>query len=106
MGYLAGLDRQELLASIQRPGEEEQEGQGEGEGEGEGEGGREGDKQNTAKAIWSAMDGLVMHCHGTITTRAGVFMRMEAVRTEKAQTKYQPLKPYMSAKALGNSSLL
>ena len=30
---------------------------------------------------------------------------MEAVRTEKAQTKYQPLKPYMSAKALGNSSL-
>ena len=69
--YLADLDRQELLASIQRPGE--------GEGREEGR-----EEQGTAEAIWSAMQGLVMHCHQTIATRAGLFMRMEAIRTEKA----------------------
>lgn len=31
-----------------------------------------------------------------------MFVRMEAIHTEKHQTRYRPLQPYMDAKALGN----
>jgi len=98
--YLIGLDRQELMASIAEPDCSIQ--------------------AITPQAIqqlypnldiaiegviWLAMDGLVRHCHETIKYRAGVFMCMEAIRTEKHQTKYQPLKPYTNTKTLRDCSL-
>ena len=32
--------------------------------------------------------------------RVGVFVRLEAVRTEKHQTQYKPLQPYMDQEAI------
>ncbi|KAL8685459.1 MAG: hypothetical protein Q9218_007746, partial [Villophora microphyllina] len=71
--YLRGLDRREGLALIAPPDE---------------------DEEPLVWMIWQAMEGLVKHSQAT-AVEAGYYVRMEVVRTEKAQTKYQPLQPYM-----------
>jgi len=70
---LLGLDRKDLLRSIDEP-----------DGEGE----------PVNKAIWDAtgeLGGLMQH---TIEKKVGHFVRMEVARTERHRTHYQPLKPY------------
>jgi RecQ family ATP-dependent DNA helicase len=81
--YLMGLDREELVASVDNPNSE---------------------TEPIAAVIWDAMDSLIQHCQQSVVSRVGVFVRMEAIRTEKHQTRYQPLQPYMNAKGLGNYS--
>ena len=44
------------------------------------------------------MDEMIKHCQHTATTRVSIFVRFEAVRTEKHQTRYQPLQGYMNTK--------
>ena len=75
--YLAGLDREKLLESVDRPDEE---------------------TEPVLMAIWTAMDEMIQHCQYTATHRVGIFVRLEAIRTEKHQTRYQPLQGYMNAK--------
>ncbi len=78
-----GLDREELIASVDNPDPE---------------------AEPIATVIWDAMDSLIEHCQQSTLSRVGVFVRMEAIRTEKHQTRYQPLQPYIDAKGLGNYS--
>ena len=49
-------------------------------------------------AIWQAMDDMIQHCQQTVIHRVGIFVRLEAIRTEKHQTRYHPLQGYMNAK--------
>ena len=46
------------------------------------------------------MGELIQYCQRSVKHRVGVFVRLEAIRTEKHQTRYQPLQPYMATKTL------
>lgn len=74
--YLQGFDRQRLLASTAEP-----------------------DKaiEPTASLLWNAMDQLVNIGEKVVSTQAGVFIRLEAVRTQLQQANYVPLKPYQDS---------
>lgn len=79
--YLVGLERPELTGCVEEP---------------------ESEEEPVKAVIWMAMDELV-HCRQqTVVRRVGVFVRMEAIRTEKHQTRYQLLQPYMNEKGLGD----
>ena len=47
------------------------------------------------------MDGLARFGQLSVIHRIGIFVRLEAIRTEKHQTRYQPLQPYMDEKTIG-----
>jgi hypothetical protein len=51
-------------------------------------------------AIWAAMAGLTRFSQASVIKRVGVFVRLEAIRTEKHQTRFQPLQPYMDQEAI------
>jgi hypothetical protein len=75
--YLKKLERMELLESIRAP---------DNEADVEGE--------VVEMAIWKTMGEVAKISQVSIINRAGVNVRMEAVRTEKHQTKYHPLQAY------------
>jgi len=79
--YLEGLERPYLVASVDKPDIETE-------------------PVNTM--IWNAMDGLMRVAHNTVQSKVGLFVRMEAIRTEKHQTRYHPLQPYRNEKALSD----
>ncbi|KAK5131785.1 hypothetical protein LTR16_000418, partial [Cryomyces antarcticus] len=81
--YLVGLERPELMSCVEEPVKEE---------------------EPVEAVVWETMDGLVRFCQQSVQARVGVFVRMEAIRTEKHQTRYQPLQPYMDEKGLGDYS--
>jgi superfamily II DNA helicase RecQ len=80
--YLDGFDRDRLLDAIVEP---------------------DAEKEPQVAAIWRGMDRMMSHCQRTAATSShvGHFVRMEAVRTELHQTRYQPLQPYMDRKEIG-----
>ncbi|KAF2008235.1 hypothetical protein BU24DRAFT_325329, partial [Aaosphaeria arxii CBS 175.79] len=51
-------------------------------------------------AIWKATDQMIRFSQRTVVGRCGIFVRMEAIRTEKHQTRYQPLQGYMDEKTI------
>jgi hypothetical protein len=51
-------------------------------------------------AIWAAIDRLTQFSQASVIERVGVFVRLEAIRTEKHQTRFQPLQPYMDKEAI------
>ncbi|KAL8991690.1 MAG: hypothetical protein Q9169_007742, partial [Polycauliona sp. 2 TL-2023] len=79
--YLVGLDREKLSCSIARPEE---------------------NKEPVAEYMWSIVESMAWHCQETATSRVGNFVRLEAIRTEKDQTKYHPLQPYQNPKSFGD----
>ncbi|MCJ1360601.1 MAG: hypothetical protein MMC33_010609 [Icmadophila ericetorum] len=81
--YLAGLDLNQLLHSIAKPDPEE---------------------EPIAVAIWETMGELIRFCQTSVIDRVGSFVRFEAIRTEKHQTRYQPLKPYKELPELERNS--
>ena len=70
--YLKGYEHEALLDLIEKPEEEEQ----------------------VEDAMWTAMGGLAKFCQKTVAQKAGLFVRFEAVRSEKQQTRYVPLMVY------------
>jgi hypothetical protein len=46
------------------------------------------------------MAGLTRLSQTSVIERVGVFVRLEAIRTKKHQTRYQPLQPYMDKEAI------
>ncbi|KAL2045418.1 hypothetical protein ABVK25_012130 [Lepraria finkii] len=46
------------------------------------------------------MDEMMRHCQQTVIRRVGVSVRIEAIRTEKHQTRYQPLQAYMDGQSI------
>jgi hypothetical protein len=77
--YLVGLDRTQLVQCVSAPDEE---------------------TEPVYAVIWQVMDELVKYCQYSVIHRVGVFVRLEAIRTEKHQTRYQPLQPYMDAEGM------
>jgi hypothetical protein len=51
-------------------------------------------------AVWVAMAGLTHFSQTLAIKRVGVFVRPEAIRTEKHQTWSQPLQQYMDKEAI------
>lgn len=81
MPYLVGMERPELLASVEEP---------------------KGEEEPVAAAIWEAMDELARFSQVSVIHRTGIFVRLEAIRTEKHQTRFTPLQPYMDEKSIGD----
>jgi hypothetical protein len=81
------LNRPELLASIEKPNIDP-----------------EKDEEPIEAAIWNAMDGLARVSQASVIERTGIFVRMEAIRTEKYQTRYTPLQAYMDNKSVKERS--
>jgi flagellar biosynthesis GTPase FlhF len=48
--------------------------------------------------MWAAMEGLARFSQASV----GAFVRLEAIRTEKHQTRFQPLQPYMDEKSISD----
>ncbi|KAF7444172.1 hypothetical protein A1F99_122460 [Pyrenophora tritici-repentis] len=76
--YLVGMERPDLLACIEEPVAEPDARQ-------------EQQAEPVEAAIWAAMDGLARFSQASIIDRIGVFIRLEAIRTEMHQTRFQPL---------------
>ena len=85
--YLVGIERADLMACVEEP-VAEPDPRSDDEGE------------PVEAAIWAAMDGLMRFSQASVIERVGVFVRLEAIRTEKHQTRYQPLQPYMDKEAI------
>lgn len=77
--YLAGVEVDKLLDCIAAPDEA---------------------TERELWMIWRGMDRMVQVCQNTVVSRAGLYIRFEAVRTEKHQTRYTPLKGYIDRKAV------
>ncbi|PSN59182.1 hypothetical protein BS50DRAFT_658963 [Corynespora cassiicola Philippines] len=81
--YLIDMKRPELLACVEEPNSDPNQ-----------------DEEPVEAAIWEAMDGLVRFSQASVIHQTGVFVRLEAIRTEKHQTRFQPLQPYMDEKSI------
>jgi superfamily II DNA helicase RecQ len=87
MPYLVGMERPALLACMERPVASPDPGQ-------------ESEAEPVEAAIWAAMDGIARFSQSSVVEQVGVFVRLEAIRTEKHQTRFQPLQPYMDKDAI------
>lgn len=81
--YSVGSERPEVMSCVSEPNK---------------------DKEPVEATIWPAMDGLIQFCQESIVSRVGILVGIQAIQTEKHQTRYQPLQPYMDVKALGDYS--
>ncbi|KAJ9634897.1 hypothetical protein H2199_008761 [Coniosporium tulheliwenetii] len=94
---LGGLQRPELLGCVREPTVAEPDRDRRSRREAE-----EEPDEPVERAIWEAMDELARISQASVIERVGVFVRLEAIRTEKHQTRYQPLQPYMDEKSIGD----
>jgi hypothetical protein len=85
--YLVGKERPDLLTCIKEPVANPDPRKDE-------------EAEPVEAAIWAAMDGLVRFSQASVIDRISVFVRLEAIRTEKHQTRFQPLQPYMDKDAI------
>ncbi|GME31054.1 uncharacterized protein LTHEOB_12917 [Neofusicoccum parvum] len=83
--YLARLNRDELLASIEEPNAN-----------------LDRPEEPAVAAIWKAIDDVARIGQQAVTQRVGIFIRMELMRTEKHQNQYHPLQPYMEENAVAD----
>jgi hypothetical protein len=75
--YLNTLEVESLLALIDKPNP---------------------NNEITLAAIWNAMAELYYFCNETIASKAGIFVRMEAIRDQMHQQRYRPLQSYQGKK--------
>ena len=68
--YLVGMERPELMASVEEPVVEP-------------DPRLEQRAEPVEAAIWAAMDGLARFSQASVIHRVGVFVRLEAIRTKK-----------------------
>ena len=95
--YLKELNRPELLASIREPIDGDPDAEAsirEPNSNPSAEEEEEEEKEPVEAVIWKAMGDVAETSQASTVDRIGVFVRMEAIRTEQHQTRYQPLKPY------------
>jgi hypothetical protein len=85
--YLVGIERPDLLACVKEPVSDS-------------DPQKDKEAEPVEAAIWAAMDRLVQFSQASVVDQIGVFVRLEAIRTEKHQTRYQPLQPYMAKDAI------
>jgi uncharacterized C2H2 Zn-finger protein len=70
--YLVGMERPDLLACVEEPVTDPDL--------------RKEEAEPVEAAIWAAMDGLARSSQASVIDRVGVFVRLEAIWTEKHQT--------------------
>ncbi|KAG9193950.1 hypothetical protein G6011_03985 [Alternaria panax] len=87
--YLVGMERPELMACVEEPVAEPDPRQ-------------EQQAEPVEAAMWAAMEGVARFSQASVIHRIGVFVRLEAIRTEKHQTRFQPLQPYMDEQSIGD----
>jgi hypothetical protein len=85
--YLVGIERPDLLACVEEPVTEP-------------DPQKEEEAEPVEAAIWAAMDGLARFSQTSVIDWIGVFVRLEAIRTKKHQTRFQPLQLYMDKDAI------
>jgi hypothetical protein len=85
--YLVGMEREDLLACI-----EELVAKPDLRSEDKGE--------PVEAAIWAAMAGLMRFSQASVIERVGIFVQLEAIRTERHQTQFKPLQPYMDKETI------
>ncbi|UPX15127.1 uncharacterized protein EKO05_0005586 [Ascochyta rabiei] len=73
--YLVGMERPELMACIEEPVAEPDPRQ-------------EQQAEPVEAAMWAAMEGLARFSQASVIHRIGVFVRLEAIWTEKHQTRF------------------
>ena len=71
--YLVGMERPDLLACVEEP-------------VANADPRKDEEAEPVEAAIWAAMDGLARFSQASVIDRIGVFVRLEAIRTEKHQT--------------------
>ena len=81
--YLKKLDPDRLLESIEPPNSDPQK-----------------DEEPVAEAIWTAMAEMARISQMSVIHETGVFVRLEAIRSEKHQTQFRPLEPYMDEESI------
>jgi hypothetical protein len=84
---LVGMERPDLLACVKEP-------------VADADPRKDEEAEPVEAAIWAAMNGLARFSQASVIDRIGVFVRLEAIRTEKHQTRFQPLQPYMDKDAI------
>jgi hypothetical protein len=84
---LVGIERPDLLACIEEPVTDPDPRQ-------------EEEAEPVEAAIWAAIDRLARFSQASVIDRISVFVRLEAIRTEKHQTRFQPLQPYIDKEAI------
>jgi hypothetical protein len=85
--YLVGMERMDLMACIEEPVAKP-------------DPRSYVEPEPVEAAIWVAMAGLTRFSQVSVIEQVGVFVRLEAIRTEKHQTRFQPLQPYMDKEAI------
>jgi hypothetical protein len=80
--YLVGMERADLMACVEEPVAEPDPRSDE-------------EAEPVEAAMWAAMEGLTRFSQASVIERVGVFVRLEAIRTEKHQTRYQLLQLYI-----------
>jgi hypothetical protein len=85
--YLVGMERADLMACVEEP-VADADPRSDEEGE------------PVEAAIWTAMAELTRFSQTSVIDRVGVFVQLEAIRTEKHQTQFKPLQPYMDKDAI------
>jgi hypothetical protein len=81
--YLAELDHKQLVRCMTKPDEEE---------------------EPVNWVIWQIMGELIRYSQHSVKDRVSVFVRLEAIRTEKHQTRHHPLQSYMAKETLAKYS--
>lgn len=79
LSYLVNLDRIQLLSSIVEP---------------------DATTEPVAYCLWTTMAELVTMGENCVSSKAGIFIRMEAVRTQIQQSPHTPLRAYQDQAAL------
>jgi hypothetical protein len=85
--YLVGIERADLMACIEEPVAEP-------------DPRSDNEAEPMEAAIWAAMAGLTRFSQASVIERVGVFVQLEVIRTEKHQTRYQSLQPYMDKETI------
>jgi hypothetical protein len=85
--YLVGMERMDLMACIEEPVAKP-------------DPRSDVEPELVEAAIWAAMAELIRFSQVSVIERVGVFVRLEAIRAEKYQTRFQPLQPYMDKEAI------
>src|SRR6266480_1839582 len=99
--YLKELNRPELLASIREPEDGDPDVEASIREPNSNPGAEEEEEKEPVEAvIWKAIGDVAEISQASTIDRIGVFVRMEAIRTEQHQTRYQPLKPYKEEEAV------
>ena len=77
--YLVDMEVNRLLECVEEPDEE---------------------SERELWMIWRGVEEMAQGCQSTVVSKVGLWVRFEAIRTEKHQTRYVPLQAYMDRRAV------